>query len=416
MIFLQRMERFIAERLLNTTEKGKGASAPAIRFAFIGIIAAVVIMILTISVTRAFKAEITTKITAFTGHWTITDPRQTNESHSMPIVFNSELQEILNRPYINTIQRYAQHPAILSKDSCFNGIFLKGIAQDYNTEFLQNSLVQGNIPNFTDSVPSGEILISQTLASILNTTIGDKLSVFFIDSHVSVRRLTVAGIYKSNFEQFDNTYCFTDLNTIQRVNTWTPDQISGIEIYANSQATFSNYINTAVELDNLGNSNGTVYYLATQQETYSDLFAWLDILNVNVLIILILVIAIAGFTMISGLLIIIFEKAHTIGLFKALGATDKDIRKLFMQMFGRIALKGIVIGNVIGISLALIQHWFRIVRLNPATYYLDAVPTQIELGWMLILNTGIAAVMFLIITLPAWFTKKITPTVLLKTD
>ncbi|MCQ2051356.1 MAG: ABC transporter permease [Bacteroidaceae bacterium] len=410
------MERFVAERLLKSTAKGNGASAPAMRFAYIGIIVAVVIMILTISVTRAFKAEITDKITAFTGHWTITNPRQTDLSGSMPIAFDSELQSLLERPYIDKVQRYAQHPAILGKDSCFNGILLKGIAQEYNTEFLQSCMVNGVLPNFTDSAASGEIVISQALSALMDIGSGDKISVFIIDRHVSVRRLTVAGIYNSGFESFDNTYCFTDLNTVQRINAWEPNQISGIEIYANNRATFSNYISTAMELDNLGNRNNSVYYISTQQETYSDIFAWLDVLNVNVIVILVLVIAIAGFTMTSGLLIIIFEKAHTIGLLKALGASDRTIRNLFMQMFGRLALKGIVVGNIIGISIALIQHWFHIVKLNPVTYYLDAVPAQIEPGWLLALDAGTVIIMLLIIMLPAWFTKKITPVSLLRTE
>lgn len=409
------MERFIVHRLMQSTRQNYGASAPALRFALIGIVVAVTVMILTISITRGFKSQITNKITNISGHWNITDPRHSDLYGQQAIEYSDSLIQILEKPFITHFQRYVQHSAIICNDSLFNGILLKGIAQDYNTEYLENCIVQGSMPSFTDSIHSGQIVISEHIANLLNISIDDKITVYFIDKHVSLRQLTVKGIYNSNFEQFDNTYCFTDLTTVQTVSGWNRNQISGIEIFVDNTAVYDRYLETAIQLDNLGNSNGSIYYLSTLQENFPDLFAWLDVLNVNVIVILLLVLAVAAFTMISGLLIIIFEKAHTVGVLKALGASNRDIRILFIQIFGRIALRGMIIGNAAGILLLSVQKWFNIIKLDPATYYLDSVPVQFEIWWIVLLNLIVAAVLLAIMLLPAGITRRIMPNTLLRT-
>jgi lipoprotein-releasing system permease protein len=404
-------EFFIARRIYFQGEtKGKAAN-PAIRIATLGMCLGLVIMILSLCIVLGFKREVRSKVVGIGSQIQISNFRSSSSYETFPVQAGDSLAQLLNaEPDITHWQRYATKPGMIKTDDNFQGMVLKGVAQEYDWSFLQQHLVEGEIPVFTDSVSSNKVLISQTLANKLDIHLGDLIYTYYIEGEVRARRLKVAGIYETHFSEFDRLFLLTDLRTVVRLNRWEPDQVSGVEVNLKEEAPLDDTANRlARRMDLLVDNYGGTYYVQTVEDLNPQLFAWLGVLDMNVWVILVLMLGVAGFSMISGLLILILERTNMIGILKAMGGTNRSIRKIFLYFAAFIIGRAMFWGNVIGLALCFLQSKFQLVKLNPADYYLDAVPIYFN-GWVwLALNVATLLVTLLILVGPSYLISRIHP-------
>ena len=372
---------FIARRIYRTKEKedDKSVSKPAVRIAMAGIAIGLAVMIVSVAVVIGFKHEVRDKVIGVGADMVVTS--------------------------LDEAQTYQAAPA-----DNFQGIVLKGIAQEYDTTFLHRHLVEGRIPLFTDSVSSNQVLISKTIADRLQIGVGDKLDTYYLEDNIRARRLKVAGIYQTNFSSYDDLFLLTDLRTVVRLNNWEQGQVGGLEMqvsdYALLDATHERVLSC---LDGKSDRYGGKYYAQSIEQVYPQIFAWLDLLDVNVWVILILMTGVAGFTMISGLLIIILERTNMIGVLKALGADNTSVRKIFLSFAFFLIRKGMLWGNVVALSCCAVQYFFRVIKLDPAVYYIDAVPVELNVWVWLLLNVGTLVVSVLMLVGPSYLISRIHP-------
>ena len=265
---------------------------------------------------------------------------------------------------------------------------LKGVAGDYDWDFLKQHLLEGEIPVFSDTASTNKVLVSRSIADKLHLKMDDKLYTYYIEGeNVRARRLSVAGIYQTNFSAYDDLFLITDLYTVNRLNNWKPEQVSGLELEVADLGSMNSVKEEIRErVDTQVDEYGGTYYTQTVEEANPQIFAWLDLLDMNVWVILILMTGVAGFTMISGLLIIILERTNMIGILKALGADNLAIRKVFLSFSVFLIGKGMLWGNIIGVSFCLLQSQFHIFKLDPATYYVNRVPIEFNIWIYLLLN------------------------------
>lgn len=405
------MEHFIAKKIYGSDEGVKGGSRPAIIIATTGIALGLAIMIITLAVTRGFKEQVREKVIDFTQHIQVTNYKSSMGSDEQPVTCSAEiLAELESLSEVQHVQRYVQKPGIVRTDSSFQGFLLKGIGEEYDYSFLNQYLIEGYIPNAKDSLSGGWLLLSKTLTEKLELNIGDRVDVYFMQNSVRARKLTLTGVYQTNFSGYDMLYGITDINILQRLNGWDSIQATGLEIRLSDESMLeAGYYSVREVMDRYEETNEERYLIETMDELNGGLFAWLDILNVNVWAILILMLGVAGFTMISGLLIIIFERTSTIGILKALGANDRTIRKIFLILAARIIGKGMVIGDFIGLSICIIQQHYKLLPLDPINYYLDSVPIELSLGWLFILNIAMFLISLLMLIGPSAIISKINP-------
>lgn len=404
---------FIARRIYQTKEKegDRNVSKPAVRIAMVGIAIGLAVMILSVAVVVGFKHEVRDKVIGLGADILVTSLDVVQSYQVTPVVGDDSLISALGKmPGVKHVQRYATKPGMIMTSDNFQGIVLKGIGQEYDTTFIHRHLQEGHIPAFTDSVSSNQVLVSKTIADRLGVRVGDKLYTYYLENNIRARRLTVAGIYQTNFSSYDDLFLLTDLRTVERLNNWEPGQVGGLEIQVTDYDLLdetNGYILSS--LDKKTDKYGGRYYAQTIEEVYPQIFAWLDLLDINVWVILVLMVGVAGFTMISGLLIIILERTNMIGVLKALGADNTAIRKVFLSFAVFLIRKGMLWGNVIALTCCAVQYFFRPVRLDPAVYYIDAVPIELNLWIWLLLNAGTLVVSVLMLVGPSYLISRIHP-------
>lgn len=402
---------FIAHRIYKNDEGGKEVSKPAIRIAMAGIAIGLAVMIISVAVVIGFKHQVRDKVVGLSSDILVTSMDEAQSYQTTPVVGNDSLLHVLEAvPAVSHVQRYATKPGMIMTSDNFQGMVLKGVAQEYDTRFLKKHLVKGEVPSFSDSTASNKVVISQTIADRLSLTVGDKLYTYYLEDNIRARRLTVAGIYQTNFSAYDDLFLITDLYTVTRLNNWEREQVGGIEVEVEDYGLLEQVNEHIRELLNEKSDRyGSVYYSRTVEEVYPQIFAWLDLLNVNVWVILILMVGVAGFTMISGLLIIILERTNMIGVLKALGADNTSVRKVFLSFSVLLIRKGMLWGNVVALLFCVLQYYFKIIKLDPATYYVDAVPVELNVGVWLLLNLGTLVVSVLMLVGPSYLVSRIHP-------
>ena len=405
------MEKFLARRLYGRDEGVKGGSRPAIIIATTGIAVGLTVMILTLAITRGFKGQIRDKVMGFSQHITVTNSRVGMGVVEDPVTCNDAAMRALEeQELVERVQPYINKPCIIRTDEAFHGFMLKGIGPEYDRTFLNSYMVSGGFPEPGDSVGSNWVVLSRTIADMLGLEVGSRADVYFMQSQVRIRRLTVTGIYETGFLEYDRMFGIAELRLLQRLNDWESYEYSGLEIGLTSvNKVEDGYFQVREVINDLEDLTGEDYLVRTMYDINSGLFAWLEVLDLNVWIILALMLGIAGFTMISGLLIIIFERTATIGTLKSMGASNKTVRKIFLRLASYIILKGMVIGNVVGIAICLIQQWLHLFPLDPANYYLDSVPMQLGAGWLVILNVTMFLLSMLMMLLPSAVISRIVP-------
>lgn len=406
-----RFNLFVAKRLFNDKGGVRNVSRPAIRIATAGVAIGLAVMIVSVCVVLGFKSEIRSKVIGFGSHIQIINYESISSGVSKPVAFpDSLIKEIRQVPGVSHVQRFSNKGGILKTDDAFEGILLHGVGAEFNADFLKSNLKEGEIPVFSADSATNRIVVSQTIADRLHLSCGDRVFAYFFDGTVRARRFTVSGIYQTNLSEFDDNMVFTDLYVCNRLNNYADDQYAGVEITVDRFDDVDLVAGSLVgKVNHLVDEYGAGYAAMTIRELYPQIFDWLDLLDVNVWVILILMVAVAGFTMISGLLIIILERTNFIGVMKALGATNRSMRHVFLYFAAFIVGRGLLWGNVLGIGLVVLQYYFNMVHLDPATYYVDAVPVLFNAGYILAINAATAFISVFVLILPSLLVSRIHP-------
>lgn len=402
---------YIANRIHFDKSNRKKATPPAIRVAVAGVALGLAVMILSVAIVIGFKQEIRDKVVGFGSHIQITSFDSNTTYEKQPVQFTDSLRNVLlAHEGVVRVDPIGTKLGMIKTDSDFMGVVLKGVLPDYDWTFFKKYLIDGNLPILQDSTASNEVLVSKTIADKLGLQVGDKIYCYFVQEQVRVRRFLVSGIYQTDFSDYDKLLIIGDARQVQRLNGWESDQYSEIELLLNDFNRADDIVyDLYTQLINHPDMYGTHYYPQSIRALNPIFFGWLDLLDMNVWIILILMAAVSGFTMISGLLIIILERANMIGILKALGANNTSIRKIFLYVSTFLVGKGMIWGNAIGIALCFIQQQFHIIKLNPEAYYVPYVPIELNFWYVLWLNIGCMVISVLMLIAPSYLVALIRP-------
>lgn len=403
---------FLARRIYKDKGDKYKVSRPAIRIATIGVAIGLAVMVVTVSVVLGFKHTIRDKVVGFGSHIQVENFLALQSTDPYPICVDDSLMRVLrSTDGVKHVERFALTQGILKTDSDFLGMTFKGVGLEYDFTFIRQNLVAGDIPEFSDQSSHYKLLVSQMTADKLKLAVGDKVYAYFISNNdVRARRFTVSGIYQTNLTLFDQSLCFTDLYTAVRLNNWLDGQCTGAEI---TVADFGRLEETAANVVERVNRTpdkyGDILTSQTIDEAYPQIFSWLDLLDINVWIILALMVCVAGFTMISGLLIIILERTQMIGTLKALGARNSTVRHTFLWFAAFIIGRGLLFGNIIGIGIVLLQEYTGVVSLDPTSYYVSTAPMELNVPFIVLLNVATLLISLFVLIAPSYLISHIHP-------
>ena len=403
---------FLASRINKDHTATRKVSRPAIKIGMWGVAIGLAVMIISVCVVIGFKHTIRDKVIGFGSHITVSEFVSMQENANQPVCMDdSTLQRLKSIPGIAHVQRFAMKQGILKTDEDFLGVMFKGVGPEFDSTFIATNMVEGHMPTFSDTVSTNQLVISRLMADKLRVKAGDRIFAYFLgNDDVRTRRFTIAGIYATNLRHFDESICLVDLYSTVKLNGWETDQASGAELTLNDFDALDLVARDVTrEIDRTQDRYGNTYTSRTVTAANPQIFSWLDLLDLNVWIILGLMVAVAAFTMISGLLIIILERTQMIGLLKALGAKNSTVRHTFLWFAAFIIGKGLVIGNIIGLGLCLLQHFTGVVKLDAAAYYVETVPVEINIPLILLLNIATLLLSVLVLIGPSYLISHIHP-------
>ena len=397
------VEYFIAKRLFTAKEENNTYTKPILRIAILAIALSVAVMLISIMVVTGFKNDISDKIIGFGSHITISNFTNNQSYESEPISVEQDFYPSITAVEgVKHISTFATKAGIIKTTDEIQGVVLKGVSSDYDWTFFKDNLVSGSVFEVNDSVKSNQILISENISKTLDLNVGDGLVMYFAQNPPRVRKFHISGIYNTAMSDFDKLFVLGDINHIQALNGWENNEVGGFEIQLTN---FDDLDKITDEVYNL-----TPYNLNAQsiKEKTPQIFNWLDLQDVNVQVILILMLIVGVINMITALLILILERTKTIGILKALGATNWSVRKIFLYSAVNLIVKGLLVGNAIALSFAFLQKQFSLISLDPTTYYMDTVPINFDLTYILLLNIGTVVVCYLVLIVPSVIITKIT--------
>lgn len=416
------LEYFIAKRLITAKGRKSTISAPIIKIAVSAIAIGMVMMIVSVATGIGLQQKIREKVSAFNGHIIISnyDDNQSEVSVKPVSTQQSFYPKFTSISGIRHIQAVASKAGIIRTGEAFEGIIFKGVGKDYDWESIKEFLVSGRLPNLKGNL-NDEVLMSQYLAERLNLKAGDRFNTFFMkegqgNPKPNLRVFRIAGIYNSGLQEFDAAYILGDIRHLQRINKWRPDQVGAFEVFADD---FNSIESKGREVyENTFNAADPAEALDTKTiiEKYYYIFDWLKLFDFNIIVILIVMIAVATINMVVALLVLILERTQMIGILKSIGASNWSVRKVFLYNAAYLILRGLFWGNLIGISLVLLQQNFGIVRLNPQNYYVTEAPVYLSLGYILLLNAGTITVCLVVLLIPSYIITKISPVRALRFD
>jgi lipoprotein-releasing system permease protein len=409
------LEYFIAKRLITAKDYKSSISAPIIKIAISAIAIGMVMMIISVATGVGLQQKIREKISAFNGHIIISN-YDSNQSE-VTLVPISKKQNFYPKfdavAGVSHIQAIASKAGIIRTESAFDGVVFKGVGADYKWDNIKEYLIDGKLPDFSDKI-NEDVVISQFLADRLQLKVGDPFNTFFMkegqNKLPNIRRFKIVGIFNSGFQEFDATYVLGDIRHIQRINKWKADQVGAFEVFVDD---FDNIQSVGEEVYQ---HTGSTLDTKTIIEKYSYIFEWLQLFDFNIIVILIVMILVATINMVVALLVLILERTQMIGILKALGANNWSIRKIFLYNASYLILRGLFWGNLIGISILLIQKYFGIIKLNPENYYVDQAPVYLNLGYIALLNGLTISVCFLVLLIPSYIITKISPVKAIRFD
>lgn len=406
------LELFIAQKVFSEKENKKGVASRIVSIAVASISLGLAVMLLSVAILFGFKKEVREKVIGFGSHFQVVNFDRNYSYETLPIQIDSLLiQKFEATPHVSHLQFFATKPGLIKTDKNIHGIVLKGVDHNFDWSFFKKNMVEGSTPVF-GTKRSNEVIISQRVADLLQLKLNDPVFCYFYlegSETPQSRRFNISGIYQTSLEEFDELFVIGDLRHIQRLSKWNKNMISGYEILIDDFK-YLDITNQNLETITLNYANEKSMLLVQKiTDKYSMLFDWLAVLDMNVWVLLVLMIAVAGINMISGLLIIILERSRMIGILKAMGYPNFSLRKVFLYLTGFLSLRGLIWGNIFGIGIALLQYFFHIIPLDPASYYLDTVPILLNPGYIILLNIGTLLAIITMVFIPTLYISKITP-------
>ena len=409
---------FIAERLIKGRREETSFSRPINVIAIIGIATGLAVMILAVAILTGFKKQIREKVVGFGSNIQITNFDSNNSYETVPV---SDTQKFISKikqiPGISHLQVFATKAGIIKTDQEIQGVVLKGIGSDFDWSYFKSNMVDGTVFTVSDTGRTDKVIISKRISDMLRLKTGDSFTMLFVQEPARWRKFTISGIYETSLEEFDKIYVFCDIGHIKKLNGWRDDQVSGFEIFIDDFDQLD--IMTQDVRDAIGykiTEEDAKFKVTNIRTKYPQIFDWLNFQDINVIIIILLMLVVAGFNMISGLLILILEKTNMIGILKALGSEDRTIRRVFIYQATYLIAKGLLWGNLIGIGIAYIQLKTGILTLDASSYYIKTVPVNLQLSHILLLNAGTMMAIILMLLVPSQLISRITPVKAIKYD
>ena len=402
------LEYFIAKRLITAKDYKSSISAPIIKIAISAIAIGMIMMIVSVATGIGLQQKIREKVSAFNGHVIISNyDNNQSEVTLVPISKNQDFYpKFTSVSGISHVQAIASKAGIIRTETAFEGIIFKGVGEDYQWDNIKEYLVFGKLPNLSQAVNS-EVLISQFLANRLNLKVGDSFNTFFIKEDQNqlpnIRRFKITGIFNSGFQEFDATYIIGDIRHIQRINKWSLNEVGAFEVFV------SDFDNIKDKGEEVYEQTSSTLDTKTIIDKYSYIFEWLQLFDFNIIVILVVMILVATINMVVALLVLILERTQMIGILKALGTNNWSVRKIFLYNAFYLIVRGLFWGNLIGVSLLLIQQYFGVIKLNPENYYVNEAPVYFNIGYIMLLNLLTVVVCFLVLLIPSYIITKISP-------
>jgi lipoprotein-releasing system permease protein len=404
-------ELFIVRRMIGSRKGRQSFSRSIVSIAIFGIALGLTVMIVAVAIVTGFKKEISNKVTGFGAHIQILNLDSNLSYEAVPIP--SDLKSVKmagDLEGIKNVQPFAIKAGIIKTGDEIHGAVLKGIDGQYDWDFIQQNLTEGSVLELVDSARSNNVVLSENTAHLLKLGVGDKFTMYFIQDPPRARTFTIQGIYNTSLEEFDQLYIFADIKQVQRLNDWELGEVSGYEVLLEKMEDLpemAEQVRELVAFDFL--DDGSRLKVETIQDKYSQIFDWLNLQDMNVIILILLMVIVAGFNMISGLLILILERTNMIGILKALGTTNASVRKIFLYQSAYLTLVGLLWGNLIGLLICFLQKYLHLISLDPSSYYLDTVPINLNLLHVLLLNLGTMAITFIFLQIPSMIIARISP-------
>ncbi|MFC3881556.1 ABC transporter permease [Algoriphagus namhaensis] len=393
---------FIANRL--SFKKAGGFSATIHTIAIASLAMGLGLSILAFMILGGFQNTVSERVFGFTGHYQVQRYTMSNAFEETPSSLQSNFyQNYKQLPFISKIQTYANKAALMKGESEVEGVLMKGVSQDFDTAFFSQYLIEGRMLTIPDEGTSNELMVSKYLANKLQLEVGERVTLYFVQNPPRYRRVEVVGIFETYLENFDQKIVLGELQTIRNLNAWTTDQIGGIEIYVDESQT------EEIQREKIEEILDADLKLVQSKQKYYEIFDWLVLLDTNVYVFVGLIGFVAVFNMGAILFILIMERTQMIGILKGLGARDKQIRSVFLWNGFRILMRGLIIGNVIGLGIGFLQDQFKFIPLDPASYYMSYVPIDWNWPVFLTLNAGITLLTLLVILIPVLVISKVDP-------
>ncbi len=405
------LELFIARKIYFGGGIKQRVSSPAIKIAVAGIALGLAAMLLSVCIVVGFKKEIRDKVIGFGSHIQISNFGNNMSYEVSPVRMTDSLTVALeNNQEIKHIETFANIPGIIKTDTEFQGVVLKGVGADYDWTFFKQNMLEGDILHKSDTSTVNQTIISKYIADRLQLKLGDSFVAYFIQDPIKARKFEITGIYSTNFEDYDKLFIVTDISLVQRLNGWGNNQVSGIELTVKDYSRLSQIKNDLFyDMAGAHDGDGKSLFTRSIEEMNPMIFSWLSLLDMNVWVIIILMLAVSGFTMISGLLIIILERTNMIGILKALGAGNFRIQKVFLYISSFLILKGMLWGNIIALAICILQKCFGIIKLDPATYYVSEMPVDLNPLYIILINIGALVISLAMMIGPSYLIARISP-------
>ena len=400
-------ELFIAKRIIAGKEHKSSISSPIIKIAIVAITLGIAIMLVSVAVSSGFQQKIRDKIAGFKGHIQISNYDNNNSDVStVPLSLEQDFYpNFKNIDGIKKVQPFINKGGILRTPADFQGIVFKGVNADYDFSFFNEFLVEGRLPNY-NQLRNREVLISKSIVDRLQLHLNDTLQAWFESATATgfkMRKPVIVGIYNTGFEEFDNAIMVGDLKEVQRINKWKENEVGGFEVM------LEDFDELQEKGNQVYNSIGATLNAVTIIDNYPAIFEWVKLFDNNVWFIIAIMVVIAGINMITALLVLILERVQMVGILKTLGSSNWEIQKVFLYNASYLIIRGLFWGNIIGLGLLLLQKYFKIIELNPETYYVSTVPVNINILHFVLLNIGTLVLCLLMLIIPSKIVSKIHP-------
>ena len=408
------LEYFIAKRLIAAKSYKSSISSPIIKIAITAIAIGIIMMIMAVATGVGLQDKIREKVSAFNGHIIISnfDDNQSQVTIEPITIQQSFYPQFKNVQGINYVQAVASKAGIIRTENAFEGIIFKGVGKDYHFANLEEYLVKGTLPNLKSELNT-QVLISEYLANRLQLKVGDSFLTFFMKENGKLpnkRNFKITGIYNSGFQEFDATYVIGDIRHVQRINKWKSTEVGAFEVF------IDDFSKIKEKGEAVYKEIPATYNSTTIEEKYYSIFEWLKLFDFNIVVILIVMIVVATINMVVALLVLILERTQMIGILKAMGATNWNVRKIFLYNAFYLIVRGLFWGNAIALSLLLVQKYFGVIQLNPESYYVNQAPVSINFMHIALLNAGTIAVCLLVLLIPSYIITKISPVKAIRFD